>query len=288
MSARAPQPARWTAALPMYDLPELRPATDAWWSGIARHLRRAGVAGVPEGLTRPADLASVWDDPALLLGQGCGYPLTHAYAGHWRYLATPVYDAPGCDGPGRDGPRWQIPGCAGAAYRSWLVVAERAPVAGVADLLGGTAAVNAPDSHSGWIALRAALAGQAGSSARAPLLAEVVWTGGHRASLRAVAEGRADVAAVDCVTHTLLGAHAPDALAGTRVLAATPAAPGLPLIAGRQVDDATHRAVLAALRAAVGDPALAPVRRALRIAGLSVLPAGAYARIPELDRKSVV
>ena len=267
MSGRGPRPARWTAALPMYDLPELRAATDAWWSGIAWHLRRAGLADVPDGLTRPTHVASVWDDPGLLLGQGCGYPLTHAYAGRWRYLATPVYDAPGCDGP---------------AYRSWLVVAEGATAAGVGDLLGGIAAVNGPDSHSGWIALRAALAARAPAGSRDPLLTAVVWTGGHRASLRAVADGRADVAAVDCVTHALLAGHAPDALAGTRVLAGTPAAPGLPLIAGEDVGDDTHRAVLDALHAAVGDPALAPARRALRIAGLNVLPADAYTGIRDL------
>ncbi|MBK1670334.1 hypothetical protein CKO28_20125 [Rhodovibrio sodomensis] len=249
----------------MYDLPELRGATDAWWSGIARHLRAAGVAGVPERLTRPRAVAAVWDDPDLLLGQGCGYPFTQAYADRWQYLATPVYAVPGCDGP---------------AYRSWLVVAEAAPVTAVADLLGTTAAVNGATSHSGWIALLAALADHAPPGGRP--LGQVVWTGGHRASLRAVADGQADIAAVDCVTHALLAAHAPQALAGTRVLAGTPAAPGLPLIAGENVDRDTRRRVRAALHAAVADPALAAARRALRLDGLRVLPPDAYARIGAL------
>src|SRR6185312_8107473 len=30
------------ASLPMYDLPELRAATDAWWKGLARAFRREG------------------------------------------------------------------------------------------------------------------------------------------------------------------------------------------------------------------------------------------------------
>ena len=33
-----------TAGLPMYDPPELRPAVDAWWSGLARAFRAEGVA----------------------------------------------------------------------------------------------------------------------------------------------------------------------------------------------------------------------------------------------------
>lgn len=270
MSAGDAAAARWTAALPMYDLPEVRAATDAWWAGIARHARRQGVTGLPARLTRPAALEQAWDDPDLLLGQGCGFPLTHAYAARWHYLATPVYDAPGCDGPN---------------YRSWLVVAADAPVSRIADLLGCTAAVNAPDSHSGWVALRAALTGAAApalAASSAELLASVVWTGGHRASVQAVADGRADVAAVDCVTHALLAAHAPAALAGTRVLAGTPAAPGLPLIAGRHVDADTRQAVLQALQAALDDPALADARGVLRIAGLRLLPAAAYARIRTL------
>ena len=263
-----PQPsnhAAWTAALPMYDLPEIRGATDAWWAGIARHLRAAGLTGVPDTLTRPDTLTDVWDAPDLLVGQGCGYPFTHAYAGRWQYLATPVYAVPGCEGP---------------AYRSWLVVREGASIRCVDDLSGGTVAVNAADSHSGWIALRAALADRGMAPDRA--LAGIVWTGGHRASVRAVADGEADVAAVDCVTHALLAAHAPDALAGTRVLAGTPIAPGLPLVAGPHVDRATRASVRAALWAALGDPDLSDCRRVLRIGGLRVLPKGAYDRIRAL------
>ena len=259
------RPRGWTAALPMYDLPELRAATDAWWAGIARHLETAGIDGAPDRLTRPEALAAVWDDPALLVGQGCGYPFTHGYADRWQYLATPVYAAPGC---------------AGVSYCSWLVVRANSDVERVAALRGRIAAVNAPESHSGCLALRAAVA--AADPAPGPAFAAVLWTGGHRASLHAVAEGRADVAAIDCVSHALLAAHAPEALAQTRVLAASPAAPGLPLIAGRRVDAAMRARVRDALRTAVADPELAAVRRTLLIADLAVLPAGAYDRIGQL------
>ncbi|MDZ7714129.1 MAG: PhnD/SsuA/transferrin family substrate-binding protein [Rhodovibrio sp.] len=136
------------------------------------------------------------------------------------------------------------------------------------------------DSHSGWIALRAALADRGMAPDRA--LAGIVWTGGHRASVRAVADREADVAAVDCVTHALLAAHAPDALAGTRVLAGTPTAPGLPLVAGPHVDPATRARVRSALWGALSDPDLTDCRRVLRIVGLRVLPKGAYDRIREL------
>src|SRR6185437_2123523 len=45
-----------TASLPMYDFPEVRGATDAWWAGLARHLEHAGVTEVPAALLRRDDL----------------------------------------------------------------------------------------------------------------------------------------------------------------------------------------------------------------------------------------
>ncbi|MDG2285564.1 MAG: hypothetical protein P8N43_08535 [Alphaproteobacteria bacterium] len=44
------------AALPMYDLPETRAATDAWWSILCRHFRRAGLEGMPNILTRTTNV----------------------------------------------------------------------------------------------------------------------------------------------------------------------------------------------------------------------------------------
>ncbi len=85
------------ASLPMYDLPEVTAATDAWWSGVASALQRAGVDAVPEALTRDPDV-DVWNSRELLLSQTCGYTLTHALAGVIELVATPVYSAGGCSG----------------------------------------------------------------------------------------------------------------------------------------------------------------------------------------------
>lgn len=262
----APGSTRWVAALPMYDLPELRPATDAWWAGLARHLDAAGIADVPEALTRPDDIAETWDDPRLLFGQGCGYPLTHAYRAHWQLVATPCYAAEGCQG---------------AFYRSRLVVRADDPAAGLADLAGGVAAVNEAASHSGHIALRAAMQPHAGAGR--PAFRDALLTGSHAASLAAVAEGRADVCAVDCVTYALLQQRAPRRLAGTRPLAWSPPAPGLPYIAGAAVDAAMLDAVRRALSAALADRVLAPAREALLIAGAEALTLPDYDRIHTLE-----
>ena len=90
---------RMIAALPMYDWPELRAATDAWWSGLAGHLRAAGLEGVPDHLCREIEPALVWEHPDLLLAQTCGLPFVRRYRDRLRIVATPCYAAEGCDGP---------------------------------------------------------------------------------------------------------------------------------------------------------------------------------------------
>lgn len=258
---------RRVAALPMYDFEEVRAATDAWWCGLARHFRAAGVRDVPDRLSRSPALSDLLGDPGLLFGQGCGYPLTHAYAGRWQVIATPCYAAEGCDGP---------------SYSSRILVRDDAPMAGVPDLVGTVAAVNAADSHSGHIALRAAVA-EAITGVR-PAFRDVVLTGGHRQSLQAVLTGKADVCAVDCVSYALLEHHAPGEVAGLRTVAMSPAAPALPYIAGSAIGLDVLDRIRDGLFAAVLDPELAACRGTLLIDDVRVLAADAYTRIRELVR----
>jgi hypothetical protein len=253
------------AGLPMYDLPEIAGATDAWWRGLARAFRREGIAEVPDRLTRGEDLFRHWSSPDLLFSQTCGYPLIHALAGRVALVATPCYRAEGCAGP---------------EYRSVVVVRADSAVTEPAQLRGGTCAVNSRDSQSGYNALRALVAPL---SRGGRFFGRVVMSGGHRESLALVAAGEADVAAIDCVTHALLARHAPTALAGTRVLCHSAAAPGLPYVTAAGADVTLLRRLRAGLRRAFDDPGLAAVRDDLLLAGMEVLPLAAYGRIAELE-----
>lgn len=257
-----------TASLGMYDLPWLRPANDALWTNVAERLRAAGIGGVPDRLDRGRTLDSIWRDPDLLLAQTCGYPLVTAFAGRLRPVATPVHDLPGCDG-------WH--------HRSFVVVRAEEPAAGLADLRGRALAVNGPDSNSGMNLLRAAVAPLALGR---PFFSRVITTGAHLESLAAVAAGAADVAAIDCVTHGLVARHRPDRLDGLRVLTATAAVPGLPLVTRAAAAPAEVAALREALDAALADPASADARAALGLAGFVTLPADAYDEVAELERSA--
>ncbi|QDL91399.1 hypothetical protein FDP22_06135 [Paroceanicella profunda] len=190
------------AALPMYDWPEIRPATDAFWNRMRERLARDGIF-TPERLSRELTAAESWAHPDLLLGQTCGWPLTHGLAGHAVPVARPIHD---------------LPGCGDGVYRSAVIVrsGEDRPLHTL------RAAVNGADSLSGHHALRRWFA------RRSIALVPHLVTGAHRASVIAVREGKADIAAIDAVSWELARRH--EDTRGLERLGWTEEAPALPFI----------------------------------------------------------
>ena len=238
------------ASLPMYLLPETAEATEALWRGIAQHLVAAGLADVPLALRHDLDRHQSWRDPDLLFGQCCGYPLMTEFRGRLRAVAAPRYSAPGCRG---------------AAHCSFFIVARNSAAQHLADLRGGRFAFNSRDSNSGYNLARLAFAPLAKAGR---FFAETVETGSHAASLALVADGKADAAAIDCVTHALLARHRPALVGATRVLDRSAASPTLPFVTAAGVDDRTVAALRDALAAVMADPVLAATREALLLAGV--------------------
>jgi ABC-type phosphate/phosphonate transport system substrate-binding protein len=248
------------AALPMYDAAWVRAATDRLWATIRDGLRAQGVAA-PEALSRNRDFHAVWRDGGLLLGQTCGYPYWKTLRREVEVLATPIYGFAGCEGP---------------YHRSFLIAHGDDPRTALAEFRGDRAAVNSFDSNSGMNLFRASVAPLAEGK---PFFADVVETGAHAASLAAVAEGGADIAAIDCVTYALLARGASQLVAATKILAETVASPALPFIASRKLPQATRDAVRRALRDLPPFPELGLV-------AVAFLPETAYARVEEIEREA--
>jgi len=253
------------ASLPMYDLPEARQATDELWRGLARHFARAGIEDVPAELLRRPSLPEHWLSPDLLFSQTCGYPFRNAIKGRVRLLATPCYEAAGCEGP---------------SYRSLVLVRANAREQSLAELKGATVAFNSTDSQSGYNALRFLVAPLAKDGR---FFGKTVETGGHGLSLAAVAAGDADVAAVDCVSYALFQRYRRPELEEVRVLCSTPSAPGLPYVTAGDSDPERLSKLREALRAAIADPALAAAREALLLGDVMLLPDSAYERMDEME-----
>ncbi|HKP23350.1 MAG TPA: PhnD/SsuA/transferrin family substrate-binding protein [Dongiaceae bacterium] len=249
----------------MYDMPERRPAIEGWWAGLTRHWQAAGLHDIPRSLrTTDGDLYELWQAPDLFIAQTCGFPLTHRLKDRVTLVGTPIY---------------AVDGCAGGSYHSVIVARKDSDVRSLDDVAGKVAAINGYDSQSGWNALRHSLIGK-GAPAR------IVEAGGHRKSVAAVREGRADVAAIDCVTYAGLQALAPQEIAPLRIIARSASAPALPYVTRRDISPADLEKLRAGLRAAMADPALADTRAAMQIAGLEIVPLQAYDRLVEMEREA--
>jgi ABC-type phosphate/phosphonate transport system substrate-binding protein len=235
------------AALPMYDID--RAAVHAWWLGLATALRAEGLGDLPARLRWPTDLDRHWAEPGLLLSQTCGMPLVTSLAGRVSVVGAFHYAAPGCTG---------------IEYRSELVVRDNDNARTVDDLRQRVATFNDPRSHSGCNALRALVAPLARDGR---FFSRTIRSGSHRASLALVRSGRADIAAVDCVSLAALRQRIPAEWHGLRVLGSTAPAPGLPLITSGDRSAAEVEALRRGLGAACADPALATVRERLGILG---------------------
>ena len=240
------------ASLPMYDWPEIRGHTDAFWKGLANH------AGLSGSLDRTTNYVDLWQCPSLDFSQTCGYPFTHEFSGLLDYVATPHYDCAGCND---------------AMYSSFIFARETKPLQ---EFRGKIAAVNSMDSMSGMLALKLVFAPWVQNG---EFFERKILTGGHCNSLKAVREGQADVCATDAVYVALAKQYRPKDLEGLVMIAQSPMVPSLPFVTRALNPDHLR----AALEKTFADPELKITREALLMTGFSNLGAGAYDRITKLE-----
>jgi ABC-type phosphate/phosphonate transport system substrate-binding protein len=246
------------ASLPMYDMPEVRAFTDAWWKGLARHM------GVVAGLDRLPDYFQIWRNPQLVFSQTCGYPLTHEFRGKLRLLATPHYG---------------VDGCSGSSYRSIFFAREQRPLP---EFRGSVAAYNNMDSMSGMLALKLVFLPFANGG---QFFAKSRQTGSHLESLAAVQSGNADICAIDAVTVAMARRYRPSAMEGLVEVGRSPSVPSLPYVTSMKRTISEVERYRQGLAAAFSDTALAKTRAALFLDGFSVLSEADYDVIAALEQK---
>jgi ABC-type phosphate/phosphonate transport system substrate-binding protein len=254
----------FVASLGMYDYPFISDANQRIWNAIADCLRPAGVEA-PEQLDA-GDPRSLWGNPRLIFGQTCGYPYVTGLRNRVTLIATPIYDFDGCDGP---------------SHCSFVVASDRSRSRSLASFAGARAAVNAPDSNTGMNLFRGLLAPIARGRS---IFSEVIVTGSHAASLAAVGEGAADIAAIDCVSYGLLRRGRPELFDGIATIARTQATAGLPFVMSADLGQSLAAALRVALFAVLADPTLEDARQALGLKGAAILKETDYERVAEIER----
>lgn len=256
------------ASLAMYDsVPPVQEANDRLWQGIRDRLR-AGGYDAPDALDREISYHGIWLQPDLVLAQTCGYPYVYELKGKVRLVATPVFAFAGGNGTERV---------------SFIIVPEASTARSLEDLRGKIAAVNDWGSNSGMNLFRAAVMPLAKDG---KFFSEIRITGGHLPSIAAVQNGEADVAAIDTVTWGMLAQHRPEMLKGVRILADSPAGPGLPYITRLTASDAEVEALRQAIADTIADPACADAVETLGLKGIERLSDADYDRLDAYRREA--
>ncbi|MBT8433021.1 MAG: PhnD/SsuA/transferrin family substrate-binding protein [Gammaproteobacteria bacterium] len=215
-----------------------------------------------------ADLALL-QDAELFLGHTCGYPLMKRLKDQVIPFCVPVFDVPGTDGK---------------LYSSRFIVAANSSIEALDECREKVAAMNAADSNSGMNVLRHAIARLNPS---APFFSRVVQTGSHLNSLKAVADGTTDVAAIDCVSYQLIQDHWPELVAKVRSIGFSVKTCGLPLVLPRSsIDDADLELLVKNLNQALADiPESSRIRLHLR--GFEPVTLEDYQPIVELENFAI-
>lgn len=251
----------------MYDWYETRGETDDEWArlrGLIRHAgfdaperrsrRNADLPPVPGGIRDDAgtilapdpaklppdelDFHALWLHPNLLLAQTCWGPMELGLANHVTVIGQPSYDA-------FEGGRAELYSSAILMRRSEnshgvAAPSSASPLIPLDRIRGKRLAYNSLDSMSGIMALARDLEALGEGL---DIFSERIATGAHRASITAVAEGRADLCAIDCRSWMLAQLYQPEA-ADVEPVGWTGKRKGLPFITSKK----TPPEVVAALR----------------------------------------
>ncbi len=253
----------------MYDFAEISSATDQFWRALQKNLVTLGLNDVPALLVRPDDLQAFWSSHDLLIGQTCGYPFKTGLCGDARYVATPCYRTRFSTGP---------------THKSLIVVHHQSQIETISDARGKICAINMADSNTGMNLLRLEIAKLQPAS---PFFSRVYETLAHRNSMRAVANGEADMTAIDCVTFALVEQIDRTLCRQLKIIAETEATPALPFITSSETNEKTLSVLRDALHMTMKDPTQHTNLKTLMLEDIVVLPAQSYDRIIDIERQSI-
>jgi len=207
------------ATLSMYDWPETAHAIDVLWSHIQNALTKRDIEA-PLNLDRSTHPVALWSKPELLIGQTCGWP----YA---NYLAEQVIPFARFD--------YDLNDCPPGHYNSVYIGHDDDDY----DHLSSPqafqfvekVAINSDDSQSGFHVFEEITQEP---SEKAISRENRVVTGAHRNSISAVANGDANIAAIDSVAFELAKRYAAEDISRIVVLGNSRPKPGLPLITSKE------------------------------------------------------
>ena len=210
---------------------------------------------------------SIYRYDALVLGHTCGYPYIKKWRNRHRPVAVPVFD---------------IDGCSDINYCSWLVSRREDCRTTLEDYRNSKAVINNNDSNSGMNAFRHALRDlhQEGR-----FFEDVGVSGSHLDSMRFVARGEADLAAIDAVTWHHFQAQEPETVAALKVIGSTGTSPALPFIQHRDASQSQESMAFALNSALESAPSL--TRHTLRLSSFHLVTDADYEITSQMESEAI-
>ena len=257
----------WIANARMY---AVTPEVEQGWRSLLE--RVAGDAGVslrylPYPAPQPLEL--LWSRPDLGAVQMCGFPIAMRLAPVVP-IAAPIPRASWAAGR--------------AVYRSDLIVRQDAPYQRLEDSFGARAGYTVRHSHSGFNAWRHHLLPYR-TPQRPRLYGEMqgdLVTA--RRVLDGVREGRIDIGPLDAYWHLLIRTHAPQLVAGVRVLESTALAPMPAFVAAADAPAEMVPRLRAAFVSAATRPWFREYAAILLLEGFAPAAVSDYAMLLDWDR----
>jgi ABC-type phosphate/phosphonate transport system substrate-binding protein len=246
----------------MYSVNQVTAA--AWRDLLCGLAQRAGIELHYFEHASPAPIEALWRRSDLGAVFMCGLPFARAEAGP-AVIAAPI-PAP-LEFAGR------------AEYWSEYVVPADSAIDSVEASFGGRLALTTPHSQSGCSAALADLMRRLGTKPGCVPLCEVIAAQiTPQAALRAVADGRADIAPIDAYSLCLLRKHERSLTDRVRSVGRTASCPIPPLVAVRPCARLTE-----ALLGAEHDPDARAPLETLELRGFTLPDASRYAELPGAD-----
>jgi len=168
-----------------------------------------------------------------------------------------------------------------AVYYSYIIVPRESPVTSFAGLRGKRFAFSDPLSNSGKLVPTYMLARM--NETPESFFKEFIFTKSHDKSIKAVAQGIVDAAAVDSLIWEYLNATSPEFTSKTRILEKSPAYAIPPIVVPRDLAPDLKEKLRQAVLNAHTDPKGQEILRQMRIDRFVVIPDSAYDSVREMQ-----
>lgn len=250
----------------LYDYSFVERAADAWWNGVASHLRQLGADSVKLSAIQPHEIPA---SSEIVVGHLCSYPLTHYYADRYRVAGLPV---------------WDCEDFRNRSYRSRIIVRSADRLGDFFEYFGKRVTINSKGSLSGHIVLSLKISeyGEFQQTGQ-PAFRQTLISGSHLNSINLVRRGEADICACDGVTWRLLKRHCPEVCKGLETIGYGPWFPGIPYVVSSNCADEQRSIINQALKKAIDDPKLAIARQELGLLDVTEASDEDYAEVRDMD-----